>query len=191
MATNERHQPAFDRMLINRVRAGDQSAEHLLYRTYAAPALRRARQLGAQQADAEDYVAEAFLRVLRQLRQGGGPDGLFAPYLYAALRNLAADAHRGQRGRELPTDQIGTTIDLCTHRSDPEDEVATRMSVHEAMDELPYRWRDVLWRMHVEGQSPSALAEELGATPQSVSALAYRARKALRCAYEESNQRSA
>jgi DNA-directed RNA polymerase specialized sigma24 family protein len=45
--------------------------------------------------------------------------------------------------------------------------------------------------MHVEGQSPSALAEELGATAQSVSALAYRARKALRCAYERSTQRSA
>jgi RNA polymerase sigma factor (sigma-70 family) len=178
-------------MLINRVRAGDQTAEQVLYRTYAEPALRRARQLGAQPADAEDYVAEAFLRVLRQLRQGGGPDGLFAPYLYAALRNLAADAHRGQRGRELPTDQIGTTIDLCTRGSDPEDEVANRMSMQEAMDDLPYRWRDVLWRMHVEGESPSALAEEIGATAQSVSALAYRARKALRCAYESSNQRSA
>ena len=188
--TTELHQPAFDRALIDRVRAGDSTAEHVLYRTYVDPALRRARQLGAQPADAEDFVAEAFLRVLRQLRQGRGPDDLFAPYLFAALRNLAADAHRGQRGREMPTDQIGTTIDRCATAADPETEVETRISVRAAMDGLPHRWRDVLWRMHVEGQSPSALAAESGATAQAVSALAYRARKALRCNYERARRRN-
>jgi RNA polymerase sigma factor (sigma-70 family) len=186
----ELHQHDTDRALIRRVREGDSTAEHALYRLYVETALRRARQLGAQPADAEDYVAEAFLRVLRQLRHGGGPDGLFAPYLFAALRNLAADAHRGQRGRELPTDQIGSAIDVGAAALNPEDEVETRISVHAAMDGLPHRWRDVLWRMHVEGQSPTALADEIGVSPQSVSALAYRARKALRCNYERANHRT-
>lgn len=57
------------------------------------------------------------------------------------------------------------------------------MSVRTAMNGLPHRWRDVLWRMHVEGQSASAIAAELGASSQSVYALAHRALKALRCAY--------
>jgi DNA-directed RNA polymerase specialized sigma24 family protein len=43
--------------------------------------------------------------------------------------------------------------------------------------------------MHVEGQSPSALADEIGATAQAVSALAYRARKALRCNYDRIGNR--
>lgn len=179
-------QTATDQALSNRVRGGDRSAEQVLYRTYAAPALRRARQLGAQPADAEDYVAEAFLRAFWQLRRGRGPTGCFAPYLYTILRNLAADSYRGQHGRELPTDQIGVTIDSCATRPEPADVVEARMSVRAAMATLPPRWRDVLWRMHVEGLSPAALAEEFGGSPRAVSAVAFRARRALRLAYAES-----
>lgn len=177
--------PATDRVLIDRVRAGDRWAEQQLYRTYATPALRRARQLGAQPADAEDYVAEAFLRVLSQLRRGAGPADRFAPYLFTVLRNLAADSYRGQHGRELPTDQIGAVVDVRASRPDPADVVEARMSVRAAMATLPPRWRDVLWRMHVEGRSPAALAAELGATPQSVSAAAFRARRAFRVAFAQ------
>jgi RNA polymerase sigma factor (sigma-70 family) len=185
-AIMELQRAVVDQDLIQRVRSGDRSAEQVLYRLYLQPALRRARQLGAQSADADDYVAEAFLRVIRQLRLGRGPNRLFAPYLFAALRNLAADAGRGQRGRELPTDQIGVTIDPRSTRTAPDDEVVTRVAVQAAMSELPQRWREVLWRMHVEGQSPSALADELGGTAKSMSAVAFRARRALRDAYEQS-----
>ena len=174
---------ATDQALTNRVRAGDRSAEQVLYRTYLAPALRRARQLGAQQADAEDYVAEAFLRVFGQLRRGRGPADRFAPYLFTILRNLVADSYRGQHGRELPTDQIGVSIDLGATRPEPAAVVEARMMIRTAMATLPPRWRDVLWQMHVEGHSPTALAEEFGGTPQAVSAVAFRARRALRLAY--------
>jgi RNA polymerase sigma factor (sigma-70 family) len=182
-ASAEFPEPATDQALIDRVRAGDNTAEQMLYRMYVETALSRAQRLGAQPADAEDYVAEAFLRVLRRMRQGGGPDFSFAPYLFAVARNLATDAHRGQRACEWPTDQIGMTIDISAPRSGPDDEVEARISVRTAMALLPQRWRDILWRVHVEGQSPSALAKEFGVTANSVSVLAHRARKALRCAY--------
>jgi RNA polymerase sigma factor (sigma-70 family) len=172
-----------DQDLTDRVRAGDRSAEQVLYRTYAAAALRRARQLGAQPADAEDHVAEAFLRVFGQLRRGRGPADRFAPYLFTILRNLAADSYRGQHGRELPTDQLGVSIDLRTNQAETADVVEARMSVRAAMAALPPRWREVLWRVHVEGQSPAALAAEFGGTPQAASAVAFRARRALRLAY--------
>ncbi|HEY2166849.1 MAG TPA: sigma-70 family RNA polymerase sigma factor [Jatrophihabitantaceae bacterium] len=178
------HECAIERELIARVRRGDHTAEQTLYRMYVGPALRRARKLSAQPADAEDYVAEAFLRVLRLLHEGRGPSTSFGPYLFAVLRNLATDAYRGQRARELPSDQIGTSIDFCASRSATEDEVEARVSVRAAMGGLPQRWRDVLWRMHVEGHSPSALAEEFGVSANSVSAMAHRARNALRSAYQ-------
>lgn len=182
------HPERDDQALLRRVRAGDPAAEQELYRAYAGVALRRASQLGAQHADAEDFVAEAFLRVLRQIRKGNGPDGPFGPYLYAALRNLAADAHRGQRGRERPTDEMGAVSDRVASGPDPQDEIETRLSIQAAMRRLPARWREILWRVHVEGHSPAALAAELGASTQSISALAYRARKALRCAYAEADR---
>jgi RNA polymerase sigma factor (sigma-70 family) len=174
-----------DQALMRRVRTGDPAAEQELYRVHAGVALRRAAQLGAQHADAEDFVAEAFLRVLRQLRKGNGPNGPFGPYLYAALRNLAADAHRGQRGRERPTEEMGTVTDRVAAGPDPQDEIETRLSIQAAMQRLPARWREILWRVHVEGHSTAALAAEFGASTQAISALAYRARKALRCAYAE------
>jgi hypothetical protein len=48
---------------------------------------------------------------------------------------------------------------------------------------LPERWQLVLWHLEVEGQKPAEVAPLLGMTPNSVSALAYRAREGLRQAY--------
>jgi RNA polymerase sigma factor (sigma-70 family) len=172
-----------DQTLLDRVRAGDRAAEHALYATYAECALRRARRFGVQHADAEDLVAEAFLRVFHHVRRGLGPRRVLVPYLFAALRNLAVDARRGPRGRETPTAAIGVAIDRASAGPDPQEELALRMSLQAAMHRLPERWRRLLWQVHVEGRTTASVAAELGASPQAVSAMAYRARKALRSAY--------
>jgi RNA polymerase sigma factor (sigma-70 family) len=178
-----------EQALLRRVRSGDVEAEGELYVTHVDVAVRRAVQLGAQRADAEDFVAEAFIRVLRQLRKGKGPDGPFRPYLWASLRNVATDSYRGQRGRERPSEDLNV-VPGSGAGSDPETEIDISLSVRSAMKSLPPRWREVLWSLHVEGQSPAELAADLGATAQSISALAYRARKALRRAYHEANPAS-
>jgi hypothetical protein len=48
---------------------------------------------------------------------------------------------------------------------------------------LPERWRDVLVRTEIQGRSPKEIGQELGMTPNSVSALAVRAREGLRMAW--------
>ncbi|WP_053206085.1 sigma factor-like helix-turn-helix DNA-binding protein [Jiangella muralis] len=52
-----------------------------------------------------------------------------------------------------------------------------------ALASLPARWRHVLWLVDVERYSPSELGSRLSMTPNAVSSLAARARKALRAAY--------
>ena len=183
--------PTDDAALMDRVRAGDERAEAELYRQHRTAALRRAVQFGAQQADAEDFVHEAFMRVIRQLRKGRGPDGPFRPYLIAAVRNAAADAHRGQRGRELPVDDIAVTADGPARAVDPHHTLEVRSAVSAAMRSLPQRWKDVLWLLDVEGHTPTSIAGATGVSAQSVSALAYRARRALRHAYETTSLPSA
>jgi len=172
-----------DRELLARVRRGDAAAEHALYLAHAAPAVRRTRWSGVQQADAEDYVSEAFLRVLRQLRKGSGPDTHFRSYLLAAVRNVAADSRKGQPGREWATDVDDDAPSGAHDPADPQALVETRLLVRNAMNNLPPRWRDILWRLDVEGHKPATLALESGVSAQSIYALAYRARRALRIAY--------
>jgi RNA polymerase sigma factor (sigma-70 family) len=183
-ATTSGYLPVDDLRLMNRVRAGDATAEAELYVLHRVAAVRRAVQFGAQPADAEDYVHEAFVRVIRQLRKGGGPDGAFRPYLIAAVRNAAMDAHRGQRGRESPTAELSTSLESLLQAVDPQYDAEQRVCVRTAMQSLPQRWKDVLWLIDVEGHTPKSIAGATGVSAQSVSALAYRARRALRRAYE-------
>ncbi len=173
-----------DSRLMQRVRDGDLAAESELYRAHSDAAVRRAIQFGAQQADAEDFVHEAFVRVIRQLRKGKGPDHAFRPYLITAVRNVAADAHRGQRGREIPVSEYGLGAEIAMLTEDPQDQIELRDTVQLAMCDLPQRWKDILWRLDVEGQTPAAIAVEIGATAQAISALGYRARRAFRKAYD-------
>ena len=172
-----------DATLMDRVRGGDLAAEAALYRQHHAIAVRRAVQFGAQRADAEDFVQDAFVRVIRQLRKGGGPDNAFRPYLLAAVRNAAVDAHRGQRGRECPVADWPPATVIVAGGLDPQQEIEMRISVQAAMETLPQRWKDVLWSLDVEGRSPASVAGSSGVSAQSVSALAYRARRAFRQAY--------
>jgi hypothetical protein len=52
-----------------------------------------------------------------------------------------------------------------------------------AFASLPERWQLVLWHLEVENQKPADIAPLLGMSPNSVSALAYRAREGLRQAF--------
>lgn len=92
--------PTKDRARNDRILAVNDAAEGMLYRMHIETALSRDQRLGAQSADAADYVAEAFLRVLRQVRQGGCPEFSFAPYLFAVAHNLAINASTPEAARQ-------------------------------------------------------------------------------------------
>jgi RNA polymerase sigma factor (sigma-70 family) len=181
---NGRADGSDDRVLIDRVRAGDVAAEHKLYVAHFATAMRSALRGGAQKADAEDFVHEAFIRVLRHLRQGKGPTGPLRPYLHAAVRNAAADAHRGQRARERPSEDWEVLAADRPARLEPQEEIEIRHSVQAAMALLPLRSREMLWRLDVEGHTPARVAADAGIPVQTLSARAYRARKTLRRAVD-------
>lgn len=173
--------PPGDADLIAEVRAGDSSAYGLLYRRHAQSAQALARQLTGSPAEADDLVAEAFVKTLTALRGGGGPDGSFRAYLLTTLRNTRYDRIRREHRVELSGDMT---------RHDPgvpwEDSAVAGLEsslAAQAFITLPERWRTVLWHTEVEQESPAEVAPLLGLTPNGVAALAYRAREALRRAY--------
>src|SRR6202161_272134 len=143
---------------------------------------------------ADDIVAEAFTRVLGAIRAGGGPGLAFRAYLLTAVRNTANDWLRASRRTtavgdveqdledRVPEENLG----LARLSRGPEAEAEARLEAQlEDTDfaKLPERWQAVLWQLEVETKGPAAVAPAFGLSANGVSALAVRAREALRQAY--------
>lgn len=170
-----------DAELIAAVRKGDTAAFAVLYERHLVAAKRAAANLAKSSAEREDLVAEAFTRVLRMLRTGRGPDVDFRPYLLVTLRNTAISATT----RGVPVSLYADVPDVLPAEG-VDDPVIDRWHASvaaEAFASLPERWRVVLWHTEVEEASPAAVAPLLDMRPNSVAALAYRAREGLRQAY--------
>jgi RNA polymerase sigma factor (sigma-70 family) len=169
-----------DAELIVAVRRGDSEAYGELYERHLHAAKRAASCLSNTPAEREDLVADAFTRVLRVLRDGGGPTEEFRAYLLVTLRNAAIS---GSRGATVSLYADVPETYLPRQGVDP---VVSRWDANAAASafaSLPERWRTVLWHTEVEDESPAEIAPLLGLRPNGVAALAYRAREGLRQAY--------
>ena len=93
-----------DAELIALVRGGDAHAYGTLFERHRESANRLARQL-VSSADADDLVSEAFIKVLWVLKDGGGPDIAFRPYLLTAVRRLHVDRIRSN-SKVTPSDEM-------------------------------------------------------------------------------------
>ncbi|MFT4188021.1 MAG: sigma-70 family RNA polymerase sigma factor [Aeromicrobium sp.] len=171
---------ASDAELIAAVRAGDTEAYGVLFSRHRLAAERLARQLVVG-AGADDLVSEAFVKVLSLLQRGAGPNEAFRAYLLTAVRRLHIDALRSA-SRERPTEDEAD-LDRQVEFVDPAAMKFERGAAGRAFESLPERWQLVLWHLDVEGQTPAEIAPLLDMAPNSVSALAYRAREGLRRAY--------
>src|SRR5579875_1740026 len=170
-----------DAELIAAARAGDGSAYGVLYERHRDAARRLAYHLTGRADDAEDAVAETFARVLAAIRRGSGPTEAFRPYLLAALRHVAADQRRGQRGQVPVANE--DLPDPGQPFADPALVSLERSLVTRAFRSLPERWSAVLGHTEVEQARPAEVALIFGLTPNAVSALSHRAREGLRQAY--------
>lgn len=170
-----------DAVLIQAVRGGDNAAYGQLYDRHLVAARRVAAAIAADAAERDDLIAEGFTRVLRILQSGEGPDAEFRPYLLTTIRNTMISWRRRDSALSLVAEVPDV---LPTEGSDePVDSRLHGTVAAGAFASLPERWRAVLWRTEIEGDSPAKIAEDFGMTPNGVAALAYRAREGLRQAY--------
>jgi RNA polymerase sigma factor (sigma-70 family) len=169
-----------DADLIAAVREGDTASYGVLYERHLQAAKRAASCLANSTAEREDLVADAFTRVLRALRDGGGPKEEFRAYLLVTMRNAAISSFRGA-SVSLYADMPETFMPRAG--GDPVVNKWDAMTAAAAFASLPERWRTVLWHTEVEDESPAEIAPLLGMRPNGVAALAYRAREGLRQAY--------
>ncbi len=172
-----------DSSLIDRSRTGDTSAYAQLYERHVGVALGVARQIADR--DAEDVVADAFTKTFTVLREGGGPEVAFRPYLLRAVRNAAIDRFRRER-RVTPVESLDEADSPLHQEHEVGDPVIGQLEQQlagRAFRSLPERWQLVLWHTEIQGEGPSKVAPLLGITPRAVSQLAVRAREGLRTAW--------
>lgn len=168
---------ASDMAIVQAVRDGDEAAYAELWVRHHDAAVRAARRI-TDRFDPEDLAAEAFTRVLAAIRRGKGPTDGFRPYLYASLRTISMNwTSRG----------VQTAGELETERADPdaafEEGVLESTITGAAYASLRPEWREALWLVEVEGTPIPEAALHLGLTPNSTSALVYRAREGLKVAW--------
>src|SRR3954447_12939480 len=171
---------AEDRALLERLRAGDDAAFGELFSRHSTAVFRLALGLVNDRAEAEDLTAEAFFRVLQAIRRGSGPVDNVRGYLLIVARRVAWEW--SLRRKDVPVSD-----EELTHRAaadpDTSGQFTERSLIRRAFTSLPERWRNVLWKMEAEGESPAAVATNFGLSPNATAALARRARQGLRAAY--------
>lgn len=167
--------------MLDAARDGDREAYAELFRRHSGAAVRFGVRLTGDVSAAHDLVSEAFVKLMRQLDRGTGPDGRPLAYLMATMRNLHVDQYR-RHGREVPTAEVVETLPQI-HASDESDRLVEGAVVAKAFAHLPENYRTVLWHTEVLGRPLSEVADVIGTNRNAVGVLAFRAREALREAY--------
>lgn len=172
--------PESDDELLRRTREGDRYAYGALWRRHASAAYSVARTF--RSSDADDLVSEAFTRVMEVLDAGDGPRAAFRPYLTMVVRNLGRyDFDRRRTAAEREAEAQGEVT--VPSAEDVHVDAFERTAAASAFLSLPRRWQQALWYSEIDGLKPRVVSEYIGISPNAVSALTRRAKRAFRDAW--------
>ena len=166
-----------DRILIDRVLAGDQSAERELYDTHVDRVFRLVYRMVGDLHRAQDYTQEAFIRGFRHLSTFRG-DAALSTWLCSIAVSVALNGLRSvrrQRDREVALDEAPA---IGVRPRDAEPDLKVRLT--QAIDGLPQGYRTVFVMHDVEGYTHEEIAGALGIQAGTSKAQLFRARARLR-----------
>ncbi len=149
---------------------GDPSALGAIYEIYGERIFRYTFRMLGNRTDAEDATAETFLRVLRRAAELRA-DGAFRTWLFRIARNLCIDKLRQHKLLELPQD---------AQYSGGEDRTTLRVTVQQALNDLPMEYREPLIYCDLEEMSAKEAATILCISVPALKSRLYRGRRALR-----------
>jgi RNA polymerase sigma factor (sigma-70 family) len=155
---------ARDRDLLSRIGRGDEEAFRGLFRRYAPTAMALAERILRRLHLAEETVQEAFLALWRN-PEGYDPErGSVRAWLLSTVHHRAVDLVRREEA------QRRRAVDSVPDREEPDHAVEVveeigaqeeRVSVREALGQLPPDQREVIELMYYGGRSQSQIAQEL------------------------------
>jgi RNA polymerase sigma-70 factor, ECF subfamily len=184
-----------DRVLMRKVRAGDERAFAALVERHGGRMLAVASNLLGSRADGEDAVQRAFLRCFTAAT-AYRPEWAVSTWLYRILTNVCVDEIRRRRARhEVPEDggdpgrpdreAGGRRSSKRPAASRAVDRAAERLDVARALARVPNEARALLVLRYADGLSYGELARVRGITVNTVKSQLARGKSILRAALME------
>lgn len=160
---------------IARARDGDGAAIRELYDRYSGRVYAVIRRLAGDDALAEDWAQEAWVRALRALPSFRG-EAAFGTWLHRIAVNSAL---HGQRWR---TRRVSNEIALPVGNvaAQREDAPVLRIELERALARLPDGMREVLVLHDVEGYTHEEIGSALGVAPGTSKSQLFKARAKMR-----------
>ncbi|QDG50294.1 sigma-70 family RNA polymerase sigma factor [Persicimonas caeni] len=184
-----------DRELVDRTNAGSWAAFEELVDRYQDQFHRLAWSYMKNEADAQDVVQVAFLKIYRNL-EGFRGDAKFKNWAYRIVVNTALSRIRKERRRrEVALDDVSpdfderdeapiTLADWRVRADEALENRELRQKIVEAVDELEPKYQSIFLLYEVEGLSLDEIGEVVGLTVPGVKSRLHRARLFLRATLE-------
>jgi RNA polymerase sigma-70 factor (ECF subfamily) len=164
-----------DLELIRQAQDGDPAAIRGLYQRHAPRVYAVVRRLAADDALAEDWAQEAWVRVFRAL-PGFRGESRFTTWLHRIAVNSALHGRRWRERRAKHETVLPPTLPTAG----PGDQSVLRMRLERALEKLPDRMRQVMVLHDVEGYTHEEIAEFLGVTAGTSKSQLFKARARMR-----------
>ena len=164
-----------DSELVTLARTGDGGAIRTLYQRHARRVFAVVRRMAGDDALAEDWAQEAWVRVIRALPTFRG-ESQFSTWLHRIAVNSAL---HGRRSRERKAGRETVMDDSYAARPTAGDPLL-KLKLEQAMDRLPDGMRRVLVLHDVEGYTPEEIGEMLGVNPGTCKSQLFKARAKMR-----------
>jgi RNA polymerase sigma-70 factor (ECF subfamily) len=166
-----------EKALIARIRQGDAAAERALYDAHVDRVYRLAYRMAGDDTLAQDIAQDAFIRAFDRIGDFRG-ESAFGTWLYAIAHSVALNTLRKvKRFRQREADLDVAAEAVATPAATDPDVTA---KLHEAIDDLPERYRSVFIMHDVEGYKHYEIAGMLGIREGTSKAQLSRARSRLR-----------
>ncbi|HST61641.1 MAG TPA: sigma-70 family RNA polymerase sigma factor [Longimicrobium sp.] len=166
-----------DSTLIQKARQGDGGAVRELYQRHAGRVYAIVKRLaGHDEALAEDWAQEAWVRALRALPTFRG-DARFTTWLHRIAVNSALHGRRSRMrkaGRETAMDDDRFSVRAVAETS------VLKLKLERAMERLPEGMRKVLVLHDVEGYTHEEIGAMLGVNPGTCKSQLFKARARMR-----------
>jgi RNA polymerase sigma-70 factor (ECF subfamily) len=166
---------AIEAEYIKRASRGDGEAVRELYRRYSPRVYAVVRRLAGDDALAEDWAQEAWIRAIRALPSFRG-DARFSTWLHRIAVNSAL---HGKRWRDRRVkNEVALPAALSTRGRN--EQTALRLTLEQALQQLPAGMRQVLVLHDVEGYTHEEIGEFLGVTAGTSKSQLFKARARMR-----------
>lgn len=169
--------PTDDATHLARAADGDAASQAWIVNRWTQPLYRFAYRMLGNEQDARDATQDTMVKVLRNLHRYD-PNRAFSTWVFGIARNTCIDEHRRRKRRSYESapdvaDQGPTPLQQVTtaERSD---------ALHEALQQIPPMYREVLIMYHFEHLKYAEIADTLDIPLGTVMNRIFRARRKMR-----------